>query len=50
MASSGRAAPPFFVRLAAHPVRWRLLTDRADSDSRGRELVTRGEQPQNLVS
>jgi protein-tyrosine-phosphatase/DNA-binding transcriptional ArsR family regulator len=44
------AAPPTFVRLAAHPVRWRLLTELADSDYRVRELVTRVDQPQNLVS
>jgi protein-tyrosine-phosphatase/DNA-binding transcriptional ArsR family regulator len=38
------------VRLAAHPLRWRLLTELADSDYRVRELVERVEQPQNLVS
>ncbi len=52
MLSSGRvvATPPAFVRLAAHPLRWRLLTELADSDYRVRELVTRVEQPQSLVS
>jgi ArsR family transcriptional regulator, arsenate/arsenite/antimonite-responsive transcriptional repressor / arsenate reductase (thioredoxin) len=49
MASSGRTAPPF-VHLAAHPVRWRLLTELADSDYRVRELVTLVGEPQNLVS
>ncbi|MFI6559470.1 ArsR family transcriptional regulator [Streptomyces sp. NPDC050534] len=49
MASSGRAAPPF-VHLAAHPVRWRLLTALADSDRRVRELVTLVGESQNLVS
>lgn len=44
------AAPPAFVRLAAHPLRWNLLTALADSDYRVRELVTRVAQPQNLVS
>jgi len=44
------AAPPTFVRLAAHPLRWRLLTELAGSDYRVRELVTRVDQPQNLVS
>jgi protein-tyrosine-phosphatase/DNA-binding transcriptional ArsR family regulator len=39
-----------FVRLAAHPLRWRLLTELADSDYRVRELVERLDQPQNLVS
>ncbi|MER6590507.1 ArsR family transcriptional regulator [Micromonospora purpureochromogenes] len=43
-------APPAFVRLAAHPLRWRLLTALADSDYRVRELVTLVGEPQNLVS
>jgi ArsR family transcriptional regulator, arsenate/arsenite/antimonite-responsive transcriptional repressor / arsenate reductase (thioredoxin) len=43
-------AVPAFVRLAAHPLRWRLLTALADSDYRVRELVTLVEEPQNLVS
>ena len=34
MASSSQAAPAF-VRLAAHPLRWRLLTELADSDLPG---------------
>jgi ArsR family transcriptional regulator, arsenate/arsenite/antimonite-responsive transcriptional repressor / arsenate reductase (thioredoxin) len=51
MSSSGRVAePPVFVRLAAHPLRWRLLSALADSDYRVRELVARVEQPQNVVS
>jgi protein-tyrosine-phosphatase/DNA-binding transcriptional ArsR family regulator len=44
------AAPPAFVRLAAHPVRWRLLSALAGSDYRVRELVTLVGEPQNLVS
>lgn len=43
-------APPPFVALAAHPVRWRVMTELAGSDYRVRELATRLEQPQNLVS
>ncbi len=43
-------APPAFIRLAAHQLRWRLLTELADSDYRVRELATRVDQPQNLVS
>src|SRR5436305_14219390 len=43
-------AAPAFVRLAGHPLRWRLLTALADTDLRVRELVARVEQPQNLVS
>ena len=51
MLSSGHAAaPPAFIRLAAHPLRWRLLKELADSDYRVRELATRVDQPQNLVS
>ena len=44
------AAPPAFVRLVAHPLRWKLLTALVDSDYRVRELVTRVGRPQNLVS
>jgi protein-tyrosine-phosphatase/DNA-binding transcriptional ArsR family regulator len=44
------ADPPAFVRLAAHPVRWRLLSELARSDYRVRELVTRVDEPQNVVS
>jgi protein-tyrosine-phosphatase/DNA-binding transcriptional ArsR family regulator len=41
---------PSFVRLAAHPLRWQLLTRLAGSDYRVRELVALLDQPQNLVS
>jgi protein-tyrosine-phosphatase/DNA-binding transcriptional ArsR family regulator len=44
------SAPPSFVRLAGHPVRWRLLGELARSDRRVRELVSLVGQPQNLVS
>ncbi|WP_306935400.1 arsenate reductase/protein-tyrosine-phosphatase family protein [Streptomyces phaeochromogenes] len=43
-------AAPAFVQLAAHPLRWNLLTELAASDYRVRELVERVGQPQNLVS
>jgi ArsR family transcriptional regulator, arsenate/arsenite/antimonite-responsive transcriptional repressor / arsenate reductase (thioredoxin) len=43
-------ATPAFVRLAAHPLRWRLLTELAASDRRVRELVELVGEPQNLVS
>jgi protein-tyrosine-phosphatase/DNA-binding transcriptional ArsR family regulator len=43
-------SPPGFVRLAAHPVRWRLLAALAEGDHRVRELVARTGEPQNLVS
>src|SRR5829696_5465365 len=49
MGSSSHTAPAF-VRLAGHPLRWQLLTELAHSDFRVRELVTRVDQPQNLVS
>ncbi|MFD3617446.1 ArsR family transcriptional regulator [Streptomyces sp. NPDC058676] len=48
--SDAAVAPPLFVRLAAHPLRWRLLTELADGDYRVRELVERVGEPQNLVS
>jgi ArsR family transcriptional regulator, arsenate/arsenite/antimonite-responsive transcriptional repressor / arsenate reductase (thioredoxin) len=43
-------ATPAFVRLAAHPLRWRLLTELAASDRRVRELVELVGESQNLVS
>jgi protein-tyrosine-phosphatase/DNA-binding transcriptional ArsR family regulator len=42
--------PPAFVRLAAHPLRWSLLSALAGGDLRVRELVEHVGQPQNLVS
>jgi protein-tyrosine-phosphatase/DNA-binding transcriptional ArsR family regulator len=41
---------PVFVRLAAHPLRWRLLAELAGGDHRVRELVALVGEPQNLVS
>jgi ArsR family transcriptional regulator, arsenate/arsenite/antimonite-responsive transcriptional repressor / arsenate reductase (thioredoxin) len=41
---------PAFVRLAAHPLRWQLLTRLAGGDHRVRELATLLDEPQNLVS
>jgi protein-tyrosine-phosphatase/DNA-binding transcriptional ArsR family regulator len=49
MEPSGQVTPPF-VRVAAHPLRWRLLTALAGSDYRVRELTDQLGQPQNLVS
>jgi protein-tyrosine-phosphatase/DNA-binding transcriptional ArsR family regulator len=43
-------ATPAFLRLAAHPLRWRLLGELARSDYRVRELATLTGEPQNLVS
>ena len=42
--------PPGFLRLAGHPLRWRLLTELARSDRQVRELTGLLGQPQNLVS
>lgn len=50
MVLSRQVAPPEFIRLIDHPLRWKLLTALVDSDYRVRELVTLVDQPQNLVS
>jgi protein-tyrosine-phosphatase len=42
--------PPEFVRLAAHPVRWRLLGELVRSDRAVRELTELVGEPQSLVS
>jgi len=44
------SAPPGFLRLAGHPLRWRLLTELARSDRQVRELRELLGQPQSLVS
>ncbi|QKW38708.1 ArsR family transcriptional regulator [Actinomadura sp. NAK00032] len=49
MASPSQATPAF-LRLAAHPLRWRLLTELAIGDLRVRELTALVRAPQNLVS
>ncbi|MGW6932754.1 arsenate reductase/protein-tyrosine-phosphatase family protein [Lentzea sp. NPDC054927] len=46
----GRMAAPEFLRMAAHPLRWQLLTELAGSDHRVRELTECLREPQNLVS
>lgn len=43
-------AAPGFLRMAAHPLRWQLLTALAGGDHRVRELTERVGEPQNLVS
>lgn len=48
--SPPEASSPSFLRLAGHPVRWRLLSELAHSDLRVGELCTKLELPQNLVS
>jgi ArsR family transcriptional regulator, arsenate/arsenite/antimonite-responsive transcriptional repressor / arsenate reductase (thioredoxin) len=42
--------PPLVMRMAAHPLRWALMTALASSDRRVRELVAAVGEPQNLVS
>src|SRR5688500_6623603 len=41
---------PAFLRLAADPIRWRLLIELGQSDRRVRELCRLLDEPQNLVS
>jgi protein-tyrosine-phosphatase/DNA-binding transcriptional ArsR family regulator len=49
-AGHGGSAPPRFLRLAGHPLRWRLLTELGRSDRRVGELCELAGRPQNLVS
>ena len=43
-------APPEFLRLAGHPLRWRILAELARSDRMVQELSGLLGEPQNLVS
>ncbi|MEN3975392.1 ArsR family transcriptional regulator [Emcibacter sp. SYSU 3D8] len=43
-------APPEFLQLAGHPLRWRLLSELALSDRAVQELTGLVGEPQNLVS
>jgi ArsR family transcriptional regulator, arsenate/arsenite/antimonite-responsive transcriptional repressor / arsenate reductase (thioredoxin) len=45
-----REDPPPFLRLAGHPIRWRLLGELARSDRAVRELTELVGEPQSLVS
>jgi protein-tyrosine-phosphatase/DNA-binding transcriptional ArsR family regulator len=49
MVPTGQTTPQL-VSLAAHPLRWRLLTELASGDYRVRELTELVGEPQNLVS
>ena len=42
--------PPPFLRLASHPLRWRLLQELVQSDRAVRELTKLVDEPQSLVS
>jgi protein-tyrosine-phosphatase/DNA-binding transcriptional ArsR family regulator len=48
--ASPDGAPPSFLALAGHPLRWRLLRELARSDRQVRELCTLIGRPQSLVS
>lgn len=50
MAAADRANVPPLMQLAAHPLRWALLTELASGDHRVRELAAAVGEPQNLVS
>src|SRR5215204_3098902 len=46
----GDRAPPRFLQLAGHPLRWRLLSELARSDRRVGELCALASRRQSLVS
>lgn len=50
MTTFDRGPVPLLMRIAAHPLRWALMTELASSDRRVRELVAAVDEPQNLVS
>jgi protein-tyrosine-phosphatase/DNA-binding transcriptional ArsR family regulator len=49
-AGHGEGSPPRFLRLAGHPLRWRLLSELARSDRRVSELCELAGRRQSLVS
>ena len=49
-AGHGESSPPRFLRLAGHPLRWRLLSELARSDRRVGELCELAGRRQSLVS
>ena len=49
-AEDGDRTPPRFLRLAGHPLRWRLLSELARSDRRVGELCDLAGRRQSLVS
>jgi ArsR family transcriptional regulator, arsenate/arsenite/antimonite-responsive transcriptional repressor / arsenate reductase (thioredoxin) len=50
VAATVAASPPPFLRVAGHPLRWRLLGELAHSDRQVTELVRLTGRPQSLVS
>jgi ArsR family transcriptional regulator, arsenate/arsenite/antimonite-responsive transcriptional repressor / arsenate reductase (thioredoxin) len=49
-AAHRESSPPQFLRLAGHPLRWRLMSELARSDRRVGELCELAGRPQSLVS
>jgi protein-tyrosine-phosphatase/DNA-binding transcriptional ArsR family regulator len=49
-ATHAQGSPPLFLRLAGHPLRWRLLSELARSDRRVSELCELAGRRQSLVS
>jgi ArsR family transcriptional regulator, arsenate/arsenite/antimonite-responsive transcriptional repressor / arsenate reductase (thioredoxin) len=49
-AGHGESSPPRFLRLAGHPLRWRLLSELARSDRRVGELCSLAGRRQSLIS
>ena len=50
VAGQAESSPPRFLRLAGHPLRWRLLSELARSDRRVGELCALAGRRQSLVS
>src|SRR3954453_8513245 len=50
IATVDESSPPRFLRLAGHPLRWRLLGELAHSDRRVGELCELAGRPQSLAS
>jgi ArsR family transcriptional regulator, arsenate/arsenite/antimonite-responsive transcriptional repressor / arsenate reductase (thioredoxin) len=50
MSATAAASPPGFLRIAGHPLRWRLLGELARSDRHVGELIGLTGRPQSLVS
>lgn len=48
--ASPDSSPASFLRIAGHPLRWRLLSELARSDRRVSELTVLLDQPQSLIS
>jgi protein-tyrosine-phosphatase len=48
--SDPTTAPPAFLQLAGHPLRWQLLRELGRSDRRVHELTELVDEPQNVVS